>query len=74
MTYHEWRWRSGLTPRRPDKPDKQGQGAYDAKLAGVPAHHTLDVARALFASAAAPLSKPSLDTSDRSSAENADWD
>jgi hypothetical protein len=44
-----------LTSRRPDKPDKRGQAAYDAKLAGVPARHTLDLARALFAAAAAGL-------------------
>lgn len=52
-TYHEWRWRSGLTSRRSDKPDKPGEAAYNATLCGVPARHTLDAASALFVAAAA---------------------
>jgi hypothetical protein len=52
LAFHEWRWRAGLTPRKPDKP---GQAAYDSTLSGVPARHTLDAVRALFAAAAARL-------------------
>ena len=52
MTFHEWRWRAGLTPR---KPDRAGQAAYDSTLAGVPARHTLDSVRALFSAGAVRL-------------------